>query len=242
MVLEHSFETTGMSPARDTSDKFGSAADFGLEECLEQAVQWVAARKGKEYFVEPLEHFMSKWGKAFPDDACYQDRMNYFLEYAILERPMTTHPYALTPFMAFVKESSGIQLLSSKSWQSFCDFRHSIFEVVKAGATQIIISDMLTGRLYKVVPKESETLKFMIKKSIFQGFLFSAGEDVYRLGQGLIIHPERARKQLVKFAKTQRKLPRFTEGEILRMVAFTNMRFLRMQHVDPAIIYASISG
>ena len=243
MVLEHSVEKVTVSPVvQQMSSPMQTMSDLTLEDCLEQTVQWVASAKGKEYFVEPLETFMAKWGKSFPDDPFYQDRMNYFLEYSILERPMTGHPNRLTPFMAFIKESSGVQLLSHRNWQSFCDFRHSLFEVVKAGATQIVIRDMLTERLYKVAPKENETLKFMTKKSIFQGYLFASGNELYRLGQGLIIHPERARKQIVKFTKVQRRLPRFTESEILRMIAFTNMRFLRMQHVDPAVIYGTISG
>lgn len=241
MVLERTSEKVSTMQFVTKKNQNEAPVEFGLEDCLEQTVQWVAAAKGKEYFVEPLENFMTKWGKAFPDDVFYQDRMNYFLEHCILERPMTGHPGGLTPFMAFIKESSGLQLLSHKNWQSFCDFRHSLFEVVKAGTSQITVRDMLTDRLYKVVPKHNETLKFMIKKSIFQGFVFGSEDDVYRLGQGLIIHPERARKQLVKFAKAQRKTPRVVENEVLRMIAFTNMRFLRMQHVDPATIYASIS-
>lgn len=243
MVLEHSVEKViGSRVVQNVFSPKQVTSDLTLEDCLEQTVQWVASTKGKEYFVEPLETFMAKWGKSFPDDAFYQDRMNYFLEYAILERPMTGHPHRLTPFMAYIKESSGVKLLAHKNWQSFGDFRHSLFEVVKSGATQIVIRDMLTERLYKVAPKESETLKFMTKKSIFQGYLFVSGTDLYRLGQGLIIHPDRARKQIVKFTKVHRKLPRFTESEILRMISFTNMRFLRMQHVDPAVIYGTISG
>lgn len=243
MVLEHSVEKVTVSPmVQEMLRPMQITSDLTLEDCLEQTVQWVASTIGKEYFVEPLDTFMAKWGKSFPDDAFYQDRMNYFLEYAILERPMTGHPGRLTPFMAFIKESSGVQLLAHKNWQYFCDFRHSLFEVMKSGANQIIIRDMLTDRHYKVAPKESETLKFMNKKSIFQGYLFASGNDLYRLGQGLIMHPDRARKQIMKFAKVHRKLPRFTESEILRMIAFTNMRFLRMQHVDPAVIYGTISG
>lgn len=247
MVLESNFEKMKMkvnvnmtgSTLPDKQMARTPSSNLDPEDCLEEVVQWVAARRGKEYFVEPLEIFMAQWGKSFPEDPFYQDRMNYFLEHSVLERTMTGNVEGLTPFMAFIKESSGLQLLKDKSWQSFCDFRHSVFEIVKSGSTQIVIRDLLTMRTYKIVPKDQETLKFMAKKSIFQGFIFSSG-DVYRLGQGIIIHPEKSRKQILKFMNAQKKNPKFTESEILRMTAFANMRLLRMQHVDPAIIYGGI--
>lgn len=243
MVLEANFEKVNVvRPASTGFETPSATSSVSLEDCLEQVVQWVASLRGKEYFIEPLEAFMAKWGKSFPEDPFYQDRMNYFLEHCILEQPMTENADGLTPFKSYMKESSGARLLSHKSWQSFCDYRHSLYEILKSAASQIIIRDLLTGRQYKVVPKESETLKFMAKKTIFQGFIFSLSHDEYRLGQGLIIHPDRARKQILKFMKAQKKVPRFSEHEIVRMMAMTNMRFLRMQHVDPANIYAQISG
>lgn len=241
MVLESSFEKVSSVVHQQVGGQTmqEKTSNMGLEDCLEEVVEWVATRRGKEYFVEPLDTFLAQWGKAFPEDPFYQDRMNYFLEYCVLERTMTGNLDSLTPFMAFIKESSGLQLLKNKCWQSFCDFRHSVFEVLKSGDDQILIRDLLSLRSYKVVPKEQETLKFMAKKSIFQGFIFSSDEG-YRLGQGIIIHPEKSRKQILKFMREQKKVPRFTENEILKMIAFTNMRFLRMQHVNPSVIYARI--
>jgi hypothetical protein len=214
------------------------------DDCLDVVVDWVEKIAGKNYFIAPLEEFQQRFGKVNPEDDFYQSRMNYFLEWCVLERPLSLNAAGRAPASIFFEKHPDITNLenpSSSSWRAFSGFRHSIFEVVEAGSDCIEVVDLCSGKLAKVVSKSGETLRYLSKGTIFQGYLF--GHHAHRmLGQGLIIHPELAYKQIKRFLKDHQRLPRFSSAEICRFFAMTNMRYLRMQHVNPAVIYQSISS
>ena len=177
------------------------------------------------------------------DDDYYQTRMNYFLEHCVLERPMSGSFSGRTPLSIFLEKNPQMTFQDSPSavlWRNFCGFRHGVFQVVKAGSNQIVINDLLADRKLSIGSKSGETLRYFPRKSIFQGFIFGQG-DHYVLGQGLIIHPEMANSQILKFIKNHKIYPRFAASELARFLAQTNMRYLRMQHVNPDAIYATIS-
>ena len=233
-----------------SSDIAGDTGKFSLtppntvDDCLESVVTWLEKRAGKNYFVNPLEDFQAKFGKVNPEDDFYQARMNYFLEHCVLERPMSGLAAAGSPLSVFFAENSGLTQgddAASEIWRNFCGFRHSLFQVIVTGDHSITIRDLIADRSIQTRSKSGETLKYLRKGSIFQGFIFGH-HGQYVLGQGLIIHPELANKEILKFLKQHRKFPRFAPSEIARMMAMTNMRFLRMQHVNPAVIYHSVSG
>lgn len=208
-----------------------------LDDCLERVVQWVAGRFGKEYFVEPLEEFAVVFGKSFPEDPFFQDRMNYFLEYSVLEKPLKGNAAGLTPLRMFMDELVGREELFPEPWRIFSEFRHSIFEVVRSGEQQILLKDLFNERRYIVRSKAGETLKYLTKKTIFQAYLFGSTGAFY-LGQGVVIHPERARKPLKKFIKIKTKANVLKEMDTLKLAALVNMRYLRMKHVDPSTLYS----
>jgi hypothetical protein len=220
-----------------------TSAPRSIDDCLEIVVSWIEKKAGKNYFLTPLEEFQANYGKVNPEDDFYQARMNYFLEHCVLERPMTAVAAGRTPLSVFIEQND--QLTSgddttSSLWRRFCGFRHSLFQIEKSGPDQITIKDLLSDKTIKIYSKAGETLKYLARKSIFQGFIFGQ-RDEYVLGQGLIIHPDLASKEIHKFLKRHRKYPRFAAKEVTRMLAQTNMKYMRMQHVDPAVIYQAIS-
>lgn len=207
-----------------------------LDDCLERVVKWIETRFGKQYFVQPLETFSQEFGKAFPEDAFYQERMNYFLEYCILERPIKGQSSLMTPLRMFFDEITGQSVLYPEPWVIFSEFRHSLFEVTKAGENQIQLRDLLSERKYTVRSKCGETLKYLRKKTIFQSYLFGSN-GIYYLGQGVVTHPDRARKPLVRYIRSLVKANQMNEMRVLKLASLNNMRYLRMQHVDPAKLY-----
>jgi hypothetical protein len=214
-----------------------------IDDCLEIVVAWLESVAGKTYFTAPLDEFQMQFGKVNHEDDFYQARMNYFLEYCILERPMTSSPGMRSPLSVFLEKNAHMTSGDDQTadyWRRFCGFRHGIFQVVKAGASQITVMDLLADGELTISSKSGETLKYFPRKSIFQGFVFGLG-DRYMLGQGMIIHPEMACGQILKFFKNHKKFPRFAAGEIAKLMALTNMRYLRMQHVNPNVIYSQIS-
>lgn len=219
------------------------ALPSSIDDCLEIVVAWVESIAGKTYFMSPLDEFQTQFGKVNHEDDFYQSRMNYFLEHCILERPMTGNASLRSPLSVFLEQNASITSGDTRGgelWRSFCGFRHGVFQVVKAGEDEITVLDLLAERKVKIKSKAGETLKYFPRKSIFQGFIFGHG-DHYVLGQGMIIHPEMAVGQIMKFFRNHKKIPRFSAAEISRMMAQTNMRYLRMQHVNPNVIYSGIS-
>ena len=217
----------------------GVIAPNSLDTCLENVVNWVVSRYGKDYFKEPLEDFMRSFGKVFPEDEFYQERMNLFLEHCILQRPLTGQGLGRSPMVEFMDDRSITTDRSSIWWKTLCEFRHTIFEVTKSGSDQIAIKDLITDQTLIVRPKESETLRFVEKRSIMQGFVFRTENGHYCFGQG-IIHPPRARKLIQRAAKEHRKKRPCADATFLTKLALINLKYLRMHHVDPEVIYLAI--
>lgn len=249
MVLET--EHTGLNAMPTVfSPTFSKSTDLNqavlgkptsIDDCIEIVIAWIEQTAGKSYFISPLEDFQSRYGKVNPEDEFYQSRMNYFLEQCILERPMGKDNL-LPPIARFFERHSHLtreHTSEAEIWVDLNGFSHGIFQVIKPGSDVILVKDLISDRLFKVVPKSGETLQYLRKKSIFQGFVFGAFEHKI-LGQGLIVHPEGASREILKFVKKFKKYPTVRPAELLRLFAATNMRFLRMQHVDPAIIYGNI--
>lgn len=247
MVLETSGETmTTEHRTSKTSEQSLLAsknAPHSIDDCLEVVIAWLEARAGKTYFMGPLDDFQSQFGKVNHEDDFYQARMNYFLEHCILERPMTGQASGRSPLSIFLEQNPDLTASdypAATIWRAFCGFRHGLFQVLKSGENEILVLDLITERKLKITSKAGESLKYFPKKSVIQGFIFGHG-DQYVLGQGMIIHPETATGQILKFLKNHKKVPRFSASEIAKMMAQTNMRYLRMQHVNPAIIYSGVS-
>ncbi len=228
----------------EQSSAAGSIKSASIDDCLEVVISWIEGIAGKNYFMTPLGDFQAQFGKVNSDDEFYQTRMNYFLEHCVLERAMTGHAGGRSPLSVFLEQNSDLTAnddASARHWRSFCGFRHGLFQVMKTGEKEIMVMDLLAERKLKISSKAGETLKYFPKKSVIQGYIFGQA-DQYVLGQGLIIHPEAATQQILKFLKNHKKYPRFSAQEIARLMAQTNMRFLRMQHVNPAVIYSGISA
>ena len=238
-------EPSGVTVANSLHEKSKmSLAPDSIDHCLELVVNWIEKKAGKSYFVGPLEEFQARYGKVNPEDEFYQSRMNYFLEYCMLERTMTGRADGLAPISVFFDQHSDITQgddANALIWRNFSGFYHGVFQVRNSGEKQVEAMDLLTEKKFLLVSKAGETLKYLRNKTIFQGFLFGT-LNRRCLGQGLIVHPELANKEIHKFIKKYLKYPLVSSNEVLRLMAQTNMRLLRMQHVNPAVIYQSISG
>ncbi len=249
MVLETAREEnklsrgSSMSPGQRVSAGDGAiAAPKTVDDCLEIVVSWIERRLGKSYFVRPLEAFQTKFGKVNPEDDFYQTRMNYFLEHCVLECPLDDHVGSQSLISGFFEENAHLTSgdePASAIWRAFCGFRHSLFQVIKTGADSIEVRDLIANKTLRIQSKAGETLKYLSKKSIFQGYVFGH-HALYSLGQGLILHPELANAEILKYMWQHHRYPQVASGEITRRLAQTNMRYLRMQHVNPAVIYHGI--
>jgi hypothetical protein len=221
-------------------------SDVGsVDDCLDVVVSWAETRFGKNFFVGPLEEFQARYGKVNHEDDFYQSRMNYFLEWCVLERSMGSDLASSTPAAVFFREHQELIAVSAGRvadlWRAFAAFRHGVFQIVETGHDMIEVLDLCFGGTFKILPKSGETMRFLARNMIFQGYVYGL-YDQRNLGQGMIIHPELAAQAINKFFRQHQRLPRLAPADICRIMAATNMRYLRMQHVNPAVIYQTISG
>jgi hypothetical protein len=205
-----------------------------VDECLEKVVDWTTQNIDSNYFVKPKEEFFNSFGRVLPEDEFYQMRMNYFLEWCVLERPVSGRTDGQTPSSLFLQDTSNeSQKESREFWASVVGaHRHSVFEVIASSDTVIIVRDLLARHIYRIMSQPGVTLKFFVRKMIFQGFIYGFG-GLYRLGSGYIIHPDGARYTITRQIKS-RDCP---ESDVLKKLALVNMRFRRMQHVESKQIY-----
>ena len=250
MVLETSHASRGiiqgMNMRADLNSEMNlknNSDSVSIEGCLEAVVAWVEQSTGKNYFLAPLEEFQARYGKVNSEDDFYQARMNYFLENCVLERPMTAVAGGRTPLSFFMEKHSHYTIGEDKNasvWRAFCGFRHSVFQVVKSGANGIVVRDLLADKIIKIQSKAGETLQYLGAHSIFQGYIFGH-HNQYVLSPGLILHPELANKEIIMFIHQYRLAPKVQPHEITRLLAQINMKYMRMQHVNPKVIYSGIS-
>jgi hypothetical protein len=247
MVLENTVSDKNndaklVSPANALQKDTGElAASEGhtLDEQFEEILLWAQNRIGNEELVQAREEFFWKMGKVFHDDPFYENRMNYFLDYFILERPAREKQSAeashRTPFNLFEDEKGQCQ----NGPIAMTGFRHSVFEVRKHQSDSVLVIDLITDKKFEISARPTESFRLLQKKQIFQGFVYELGE-VHYLSRGLLFHPDRAAKIVKKTIKNARKSGEFSDQRLLSTFAKHNLRFLRHSNLDPKRIYSEL--
>src|SRR5690348_11676201 len=56
---------------------------------LENLLAWAKTQFSEEELIQAKEDYFWKFGKVFHDDSFYESRMFYFIDYFLLERPLS---------------------------------------------------------------------------------------------------------------------------------------------------------
>lgn len=207
-----------------------------IDDHLEEVLLWAQKRFGNEEIVQAKEEFFWKMGKVFHDDSFYEQRMNYFLDYFLLERPVREkNELGLmnrTPIMILEDDetrTTSFPLLLS-------GYHHAIFEVKRHLTDSIVIIDLFSGDKFEVSARSNESFKLLQRKQVFQGFIYEVGDKRY-LSRGLLFHPDRVIKIIKKTIKTVKKAKDFNPQRLLSNYAKHNLRYLRHSNLDSKRIY-----
>ncbi|SME89146.1 hypothetical protein [Pseudobacteriovorax antillogorgiicola] len=205
-----------------------------IEEAIEKILLWAHSKIGAEQLVQAKEQFYWKTGKFFPDDIFYVNRISYFIDYFIFERPLETSNQfsGKTPFECYqdLKDDHQIQ-----------DFHHSVFSVHKISDVGIILKDMIHKTRYKISARSTERFDGILKNDIFQGFIYQI-QDQYWLSRGLIFHPHKAYRSIRKSVKKELKKEDLQVNIVLQKLARQQLRHLRHEHVNPRVFYLEESA
>ena len=180
--------------------------------------------------VTVLNSFYERTGKFFPEDAYYEQRMNFFWDHFIFNTPWLTGKHQEPLFTS--KAADGIR-------ETFDDAHYSLFRIRKTKLNQIIVRDQLSGDKIYIHARPRQVFTGLKKGDYLQSWLYEKDGKSY-LSRGLIIHPEGARKSIIKYIKTLDLDLKNAKLDFLSTLAAKQIRHIRHQHVAPERIYREL--
>ncbi len=219
------------APARDAGiaiDIFvGGDVQTATDRFVEDLIQRFVAKHGTEAIIEAKEEFFRHGGKIFAEDDNYHQRIYYFLNHFIFERPLDRFNRS-TPFLEYLVDKEGESEVDG--------FTHSLFKIIKIKPDHLILKDLFTDKRVRVQKQEHEVFEGISKGDVFQGILLHKGEFLH-LSRGLVFHPAKAHKIILSRLKDERKHQRYGKDQLLFTFARQQLKHSRLKHVDPKLVY-----
>lgn len=240
---EHDSEARGGRSESIPSLSF-SQSDSPVDQLIDAIVYWSEKEFGISEFINARKEFDWQTGKVFDEDSFFPQRMTYFLEQFIFERPLSqsSEPSFSTPFEKVCNLDQSRQLHLTPlfklidSYDSHC---HSVYEVKKVTKSILTILDLINNNKMLLHKSKSQSFEGLVRGDLFQGFVYTINGD-YTLSNGILQHPRRVVKIIKKFLVRSKKHSDFHERALLTCLAKIHMRHLRHQHVDAKDIYLKL--
>jgi len=205
----------------------GGDQQTATDSFLESLIQGFVSRYGDKPIIEAKEQFFVQGGKIFAEDDNYHQRIYYFLNHFVFERPLNSFTRT-TPFLEHLESGKGGLAIEG--------FTHSLFKILKVKPDHIFLKDLFTEKKMRIDKQQLEVFEGIAKGDVFQGILLHQGAVTY-LSRGLIFHPVRSHKIILNLLKQERKSQRFGKDQILFALARQQLKHTRLKHVDPKIVY-----
>ena len=217
-------ETQDRITVVDQSLKTINACSF--QDKLTHLVESAESKLGLNEIAKYKADYFDRFGKVFPDDSNYHERINYFLDQLIFETPKLENA-----IYSGINDDQGIH-----------GFLHSIFQIRVLKENSMIVDDLISGHDFKVdITHYKDFLFTAEKKDIFQGFLyFNKNNDVLILSQGILFHPKKCHTILKKHIKNSKKKEGYVKVELLSRLAKSQIKFKRMKHLKPQMVYREL--
>jgi hypothetical protein len=231
MVSGQSIEVSVIPPVA-IDGSVGGGWRSPLDQQREDIINWVVNLLGVEEVVRAKEEFFAQTGMIFHDDESYHRRMSYFIDYFLFIRPLTQLDpiQPPTPFALYRDKHPETAIHS---------FTHSLFKVLKIQNTGLVLKDLCSDDKIRIQKQSDELFDGIAKSDVFQGFVFHM-DDTPVLSHGLIFHPVRSHRLLVKALKEGKKQGRFERLTYLAQSARLQLKHARLRHVDPRLVYAEL--
>lgn len=201
-----------------------------LDQQQEEIVSWAVNLLGVEEVVKAKEEFFAQTGMIFHDDESYHRRMSYFIDYFLFIRPLkhldANNPP--TPFALYRAQHPNTPIHN---------YTHSLFKVMKIQATGLILKDLCSNDKIRIQKQSDELFDGITRNDVFQGFVFHMDETPV-LSHGLIFHPARSHRLLLKSLKELKKQGNFERQAYLTRCARLQLKHAHLRHVDPRLVYA----
>ena len=205
----------------------GGSEQTQTDTFVESLIQQFVSQHGTKPIVDAKEEFFLKGGKIFAEDDNYHQRIYYFLNHFIFERPLNSFSRT-TPFLEYLEAGNTAPTIEG--------YTHSLFTILKVRPDHIFLKDLFSEKKLRVDKQDLEVFEGIAKGDLFQGILLHQ-ETITYLSRGLIFHPNRSHKIILNLLKQERKNQRFGKDQILFALARQQLKHTRLKHVDPKIVY-----
>ena len=206
-----------------------------VDQNIETIVHWTNTFFEAEQILKAREDFNWKSGKIFHHEEQYHKRMSYFIDQYIFSRILETSSPQFqnqTPYRAYLAHHQNGSIAIS-------GFRHSIFYITRITKQSMTIKDIILENKIKISRRPEEHFLGVEKKSTFQGYIYTLGDENF-LSRGLLFHPNECRRFLQKQTKIYRKSSSFDEMKFLNAIARLQLKYLRHPHVSCVKIYKDL--
>lgn len=200
-----------------------SSKPFYLDRFLEGLVEQLQQLVGANQIIAAKEEFFVQFGKVFPDDEIFEQRMSLFSEWLVLKKK----------WPQFDNET----FFSTRKFGPcpIDQFFYSLYLILKTTEHSITVYDFFSKRKFVVRVKPSEKFVALAKGSLIQGFIFESSEGIF-LGAGIMDHPSAITKVEKKIAE-KTITDEVSLDEYLCDLARLNLKHYRHGHVDSRKIY-----
>jgi len=181
---------------------------------------------------EAKKEFEKIAGQIMESDNSYNERINAFHNWYILDRPLNST--GKTPIQFYVESKSGsIPEDNLAGTKELIENHHSLFELVKLGKEDAVLKDLIQNKKIRV--ENADQLESLEKGDLFNSRLFQHGKLTY-LSNYLILHPYSVYKLIRTEAKKVRKNGENAKPFLFRLLFF-HSRWEQFTQMDVNNIY-----
>ena len=205
----------------------------------EEIIHFASTGRLNEELRQAKAEFVERTGELFESDPSFERRLAAFLEWYVLDRPLSYAP-ALTPAKLYI-ESVADKLTADEvnHLRGLTQTILSLFEYKRAKDEFLSVVDLLSGRKYQVYERRKPA--GLEPGDILEGRLVPYdGKLMFAEAFGFL--PREAKRAVSKAAKVFRKSGAADAERIdlVHRVAYYCNRSERYKHVDPRQIFADL--
>lgn len=209
-----------------------------IDAAIEHLTHWAVEEFGNDELVAARDDFFANFGKVFHDDRFFGSRMSYFTNYYVFERPVklsdSKNSSPIRFYLDTNPERKSADEIAAVHNVSLCI--HGVFQVVKVKKDDAVFENIISKERIPVKLPNSYRMFGLSKNQILQGFVFRT-PDGYHPAAGIFSHAEGVEKVIKKAIKKHQKETEFDHLQFLGRLAATQLKSVRMKHVDPKAIY-----
>jgi len=196
-----------------------------LQQIFDKVLSIYSAGDHYQRLLEAKKIYSERTGIVYEDDDEYENRMNCFNDWYLFHH--LSKDLRSTIIWDFLEKHKEYDSSVRKSFQMI---NYSLFEVLKAGCSQLILHDLLHRKKLKI--KLGQRNVGCVSKDILVGRVIEHHGEMFLLG-GVCVLPPETKKILRAYTRKIHVFRDFNvEYRFLQRLEFLKVRWMRYKHVD----------